>query len=220
MKWMIEKAETAEQTVKQLSFVVDPTSPNTYKLTWNWPKGYDYVYVHTSINEPTELSNEQECNLSYVVSKDEYKRSQGCLNVVELGRGQKHIIQVYPVVAVEDEMRIIVKPFDENQSVTILSKKAKIQATITEKKRFFCKKKKVKLTLYSNETDIDKDAICYVKKINGRPADKKDGYYFPILRNVRKGHKEEFTITINKNDNIRVFLSDVEKYGDTIEIVK
>ncbi|WP_226679065.1 hypothetical protein [Mesobacillus jeotgali] len=220
MKWIIEKTENDSHIVKQISYVVNPTAPSTYKLTWNWPKDFDYVYVHTSINEPKELESEKECNLASVYSKDEYKRSQGFQNAVDLGPGNKHIIQVYPVRASDDAMQIYVTPYREDLSVLINSKKAKIQAAVTEKRKFFSKRKKVTITLYSNEMDIDKRALCYVKKANSRPVDKTDGYYFPLLRTVRKGQKASFNITVSKNDLVNVFLSDTEVYGDLIQLEK
>ena len=65
---------------------------------------------------------------------------------------------------------------------------------------------------------LPKDALCYVKKHGSYPVSKDDGICFDFINNIQAGENIMPPIVVDKNEYVKVFIKDVEKYGNVYDV--
>lgn len=178
-------------------------------IKWKWPSSCDIVYIFkSSILEEASIDEIEKKNL-IVYTKDEYKEFNGYVeNINEINQYRFIIFK-----AIEEEQITLVKQLDERNEIIVCTGKPNIIYEIIERKPLFSKNKTVKIKIDS-DISIGKDVLCYVKKEGAYPLNKEDGVKFDFVSDFHVGLNEMPSIEINKNEYLKVFIKDIQKYGN------
>lgn len=188
-----------------------------FTIRWKWPKDIGIVYIlKTNSLDDFSMDNINESNVK-LYTREEYKEFNGyCETIKEINQYRYFI---FP--AVEDEGRILlIKQENGKNEILISTGRPKISYEIREiksLKTFFSKEKTLQIVINS-ETALKKDVLCYVKKQGAYPVNKDDGICFDFINNIPTGSSAMPEITVDKNEYIKVFIKDINKYGNAYSL--
>ncbi|MBC2580428.1 hypothetical protein [Clostridium sp. DJ247] len=188
-----------------------------FTIRWRWPKNIDIVYIlKISSLDDFSLDNINE-NSVKLYTREEYKEFNGyCEAIKEVNQYRYYIFS-----AVEDKGNILLlKQNNGKNQLTINTGKPEIFYEIKEMrsfKSFFSKEKTIQIIINS-ETALNKDVLCYVKKHGSYPVNKDDGICFDFISNIQAGRSVMPEITVDKNEYIKIFIKDVNKYGNVYDL--
>lgn len=183
-------------------------------LRWLWPAGIQAVYIHKtnvdrSTDEPTSAAGLK------LYTKDEYKANNGYHDRVEgIGR---ILYTVYASLQVDGTQRLV-RQADGGNRQAISTGKAKIRFAIRMKSGLFKRYKTVQIQVAS-EVPLPKEVLCYVKKQGSFPTSREDGTVYPFVSDFAAGRNILPEIEVGKDDYIRLFFTDGQRYGHLYELI-
>ncbi|WP_368491030.1 hypothetical protein [Clostridium sp. BJN0013] len=183
-----------------------------FTIRWRWPKDIDIVYiVKTNTLDNFSLDNIDKNNVK-LYTREEYREFNGyCEAVREISQ---YTYYIFPAVEKEDEI-LLLKQENGKNKVLINTGKPKIYYEIRQIKplRSFFSKEKILQIIIDSEAALNKDVLCYVKKLNFYPLNKEDGIAFDFIDNISAGKNVMPKIRVGKNEYVKVFIKDTDKYG-------
>lgn len=69
------------------------------------------------------------------------------------------------------------------------------------------------------EVPVPQEALCYVKKRGGYPADRDDGTLYPFTAPFAAGRNVLPSVEVGGDEYVRLFFTDGQKYGTVYELV-
>jgi hypothetical protein len=188
-----------------------------FTIRWKWPKDIDIVYIlKTNSLDDFQMDNINESNVK-LYTREEYKEFNGyCETIKEISQ---YRYSIFP--AVEDEEDILLLKQENGKNEIIISTgKPEISYQIKEIKSFktFFSKEKTLQIVINSEATLKKDVLCYVKKQGSYPVNKDDGICFDFINNISIGRSIMPEITVDKNEYIKVFIKDINKYGNAYSL--
>lgn len=195
--------------IRDLEYILDN---GKFTIRWKWPKDIDIVYILKSNNlDDFSMENIPKGDLK-LYTKDEYKEFNGYTETIKEIKQYKFFI--FPACESEDDI-LLLKQQDGKNEIIVNTGIPNIYYSIKEIKgikSFFSKEKTVQIIIYS-DAELKNNVLCYVKKRNSYPLNKNDGVLFDFVDNIYPGENEMPEIIINKDEYIKVFIKDIEKYG-------
>lgn len=214
MKFIEADAEQETHHTPIIAALSGVIEDNLCTLRWLWPAGVQAVYIHKanadrSAAEPTSAAGLK------LYTKDEYKANNGYHDRIDgIGR---IIYTVYACINVGGEQLLVRQPDESNRKI-ISTGKAKIRYSLRMKSGLFKKYKTVEIQVVT-EVPLAKEVLCYVKKQGGYPANREDGTVYPFVVDFAAGRNSLPAIEIGKDDYVRLFLTDGQKYGHLYELI-
>lgn len=203
-----------EYEITNLSYSLDKKKIN---IRWKWPKGIDIVYIlRTNVLGEFSLNNLNESNVK-MYTMEEYKEFNGYFETIKEINQYKYFI--FPAVEEENEV-VLLKQNNEKNEIIVSTGTPKICYEIKELRSFrsfFSKEKQLQITIHS-EVSLNKDVLCYVKKYGAYPTNKEDGICFDFIDDIYAGINVMPEITVDKNEYVKVFIKNTEKYGDAYKV--
>ncbi len=181
-------------------------------IRWKWPKNIGIVYI-LKINNLYEFSTDDinENNVK-LYTKEEYKEFNGYVEDIKEINQYKYWI--FPAMEKENDI-VLLKQQNSRNQIIISTGKPEIFYEIMEirsLRNLFSKEKTLQIILHS-EVEVKKDALCYVKKYGDFPINREDGIGFDFISDIHVGKNVMPEINVDKNEYIKVFINDIEKYG-------
>lgn len=185
-------------------------------LTWRWPEGIQFVYIYRFEFGKEKTAKERTEAMMRLYSREEYKARSGYWSRIDpFGL---HCYRIYPCVRDDGGNIIVFEQEDDENYIQFVVHKAKIRFSITYSKVWFTNKKKVRIQIRS-DTQVPKEALCYVKKEGSVPLHNEDGIQYPFPHDFNPGMNPFPPIEINRNDFIKLFLADGNRYGDCFDLI-
>ncbi len=213
---IVEEFTKREQGIQDLSYNLEKKS---FTIRWKWPSHIDIVYIlKINIFRDFSLENIKEENVK-IYTRDEYKEFNGYVETIKEINQYKYFL--FPGVERENEI-ILLKQNDGKNEIVVTTGTPEICYEIRELKSFsslFSKEKRIEIAIYS-EVDLKKDVLCYVKKQGSYPSSKDDGICFEFVQDIYAGENIMPEIMVNKNEFIKLFIKDTEKYGNAYNLKK
>ncbi|ADK13656.1 MULTISPECIES: hypothetical protein [Clostridium] len=186
-------------------------------IRWKWPKNTDIVYVMKTDNLDDLSLNDAELKSAKLYTMEEYKEFNGyCESIKEINQYRYY---VFPAVESDDDILLVKQNNGKNQ-IVVSTGKPDIYYDIKEVKSLkglFSKDKKLQITIKS-EIPLHKDVLCYVKKRDSYPVNNKDGISFDFICDIHVGINEMPEITVKKDEYVKVFIKDIDKYGGSYRL--
>lgn len=188
-----------------------------FTIRWRWPENIDIVYI-LKINslEDFSLDNISENNVK-LYTREEYKEFNGyCENIKEINQYRYY---VFPALQSEEDI-LLVKQHNGKNEIIVSTGKVEISykiKVIKSLKKIFSKEKTIQIIIES-EVQLHKDALCYVKKRASYPISNEDGIRFDFIDDIHSGINVMPEITVNKDEYIKVFIKDIDKYGGSYHL--
>lgn len=188
-----------------------------FTIRWKWPKDIDIVYILKMNNlEDFSIENIPKDDLK-LYTKEEYKEFNGYTETIKEIKQYKFL--VFPAREMEDDI-LLLKQQNEKNEIILSTGIPNIYYSIKEMKgikSLFSKEKTVQIIIYS-DVELKNDVLCYVKKRSSYPLNKNDGVLFHFVDNIYPGENVMPEIIINKDEYIKVFINDIEKYGNVYNL--
>ncbi|WPC39291.1 hypothetical protein [Clostridium sp. JS66] len=205
-----------EQQIQDLSYNLDKKS---LTIRWRWPKDIDIVYIlKMDIFEDFQLDNINEKNVK-MYTREEFKEFNGYVETIREINQYRYFI--FPAIEQENEITLL-KQNDGKNEILVTTGTPKICYEIKEVRSFgsfFSKEKKLQICIYS-EVNLSKDVLCYVKKQGSYPLSKEDGICFEFIEDIYAGTNVMPEITVGKNEFLKLFIKNTEKYGNMYNLKK
>lgn len=209
---VIEFSNSSE--ISDMSYDLDKEK---FSIKWKWPKDIDIVYLlKTNSLEDFTLDNINENNVK-LYTKEEYKEFNGYCEVIK--EINQYRYWIFPAIESEGDIALIKQDNGKNE-IIVSTGKPEVLYEIREIKSFasfFSKEKTLEIAIYS-EAPLRKDVLCYVKKYGGNPVNKEDGICFDFINNIQAGKNTMPQIIVDKNEYVKVFIKDVDKYGNAYNL--
>ncbi|WP_411679520.1 hypothetical protein [Clostridium thailandense] len=188
-----------------------------FSIKWKWPKDINLVYVlKTNALEDFNLDNISDRNVK-LYTREEYKEFNGyCETIKEINQ---YKYWIFPAIEADGDI-LLLKQYDGKNEIIVSTGKPEVLYEIKEKRSLtslFSKEKSLEISVYS-EMHLPKDALCYVKKHGSYPVSKDDGICFDFINNIQAGENSMPPIVVDKNEYVKVFIKDVEKYGNIYDL--
>ncbi|APM39105.1 hypothetical protein [Clostridium kluyveri] len=183
-----------------------------FTIRWRWPGNIDIVYiVKTNTLDNFSLDDIDKSNVK-LYTREEYREFNGYWEFVK--EISQYTYYIFPAALKEDEI-LLLKQQNGKNKVLINTGKPEIYYEIRQLQplRNFFSKEKVLQIIIDSETALNKDVLCYVKKSNSYPINREDGIAFDFIDNISAGKNIMPEIKVNKNEYVKVFIKDVNKYG-------
>lgn len=188
-----------------------------FTIRWKWPKDINIVYIlKTNSLEDFSMNSINESNVK-LYTKEEYKEFNGYSETIKEINQYRYCI----FTAVEDEEDILLlKQENGKNEILVSTGRPKILYQIKELKSFttFFSKEKTLQIVINSQAALKKDVLCYVKKQGSYPVNKDDGICFDFINNIPIGSSIMPEITVGKNEYIKVFIKDINKYGNAYSL--
>ncbi|MEO3945662.1 hypothetical protein [Gorillibacterium sp. CAU 1737] len=188
------------------------------RLTWNWPKGLQFVYVYgfapsgEADSWSSTLPAREQLKL---YTREEYKANGGYR--LHLDRFGLYAFRIYPAVREEGTIRTFPQQEEGNEALFSMGK-ARIQVAVKYRGTLFSKTRIARMTVTSDVV-VPKEALCYVKKTGSLPLHSQDGVAYPLLEDLEPGVNTLPDIEIGKEDWIRLFFTDGKRYGEGFDLI-
>ncbi|MFC3788451.1 beta-mannanase [Paenibacillus sp. GCM10012307] len=181
-----------------------------FTLRWHWTTEIEAVYI-----ERSAVDGGPDGGSLRLYTKAEYKANNGYPGRMEgIGR---YIYTVYACQE-DDQGPFLIRQTDGENALAISSGRARIQYEIQQKSGWFRSGKTIQIQVMT-EVPIGKDVLCYVKKQGGYPAGKEDGVLYPFVSDFAPGRTVLPSFEIGKQDYVRLFFTNGQKYGQLYELV-
>lgn len=213
---LVEEFTKKEKGIQDLSYNLDKKS---FTIRWKWPSHINIVYIlKIDIFRDFSLDNIKGKDVR-IYTREEYKEFNGYVETIKEINQYKYF--VFPGVEGENEI-ILLKQNDGKNEILVTTGTPEICYEIRELKSFssfFSKEKKLEITINS-EVDLRKDVLCYVKKRGSYPCSKDDGICFEFVQDIYSGENIMPEIIVNRNEFVKLFIKDIEKYGNGYNLKK
>ncbi|MEW9097077.1 MAG: hypothetical protein AB2417_18525 [Clostridiaceae bacterium] len=210
----IEEFQGDENGISQVSYILDK---DKFTIRWKWPKNIDIVYI-LKIDNIEEFSMEDIENRHLkLYTKEEYKEFNGYVETIKEVKQYKFF--VFPAREAEDDVMLLKQQDGENE-IIVSTGIPNIYYSINHIKSIkslFSKEKTLQIIINS-DVELKSDVLCYVKKKDSHPINKNDGIQFDFIYNIYPGENVMPEIVIEKDEYIKVFIKDVEKYGNVYNL--
>ncbi|MDY8024428.1 beta-mannanase [Paenibacillus polymyxa] len=210
-------AQPGDPVISELSHKIDD---NRVVLRWQWPEGAAVVYIaKQSADAGVNGQNEGEVLPSFsslkLFTREEYKAAGSYRDRIEgIGRVR---YTVYPAVR-EDGDTYVIRQQDGTNQLELSTGRAKIRYAVHHKKSWFRSRKTVQIQVTA-EVPVPQEALCYVKKRGGYPADRDDGTLYPFTAPFAAGRNVLPAVEVGGDEYVRLFFTDGQKYGTVYELV-
>ncbi|WP_311082952.1 beta-mannanase [Paenibacillus polymyxa] len=211
------EAQPGDPIISELSHKIDD---NRVVLRWQWPEGAAVVYIAKhSADAGGNGQNEGEALPPFsslkLFTREEYKAAGSYRDRIEgIGRVR---YTVYPAVREGGDTYVIRQQDGANQ-LELSTGRAKIRYAIHHKKSWFRSRKTVQIQVTA-EVPVPQEALCYVKKRGGYPADRDDGTLYPFTAPFAAGRNVLPAVVVGGDEYVRLFFTDGQKYGTVYELV-
>jgi len=188
-----------------------------FTIRWKWPKDIDIVYIlKTNSLDDFSMDSINESNVK-LYTKEEYKEFNGYCETIKEIRQYRYCI--FPAVEDKEDILLLKQENGKNE-ILVSTGKPKISYQIKEIKSFksFFSKEKTLQIVIDSEAILKKDVLCYVKKQGSYPVNKGDGVCFDFINDIPAGRSIMPEITVGKNEYIKVFIKDINKYGNAYSL--
>ncbi|WDZ63790.1 beta-mannanase [Paenibacillus polymyxa] len=211
------EAQPGDPIISELSHKIDD---NRVVLRWQWPEGAAVVYIaKQSADAVGNGQNEGEVLPPFsslkLFTREEYKAASCYRDRIE-GIGRVRYI-VYPAVR-EDGDTYVIRQQDGANQLELSTGRAKIRYAVHHKKSWFRSRKTVQIQVTA-EVPVPQEALCYVKKRGGYPADRDDGTLYPFTAPFAAGRNVLPAVEVGGDEYVRLFFTDGQKYGTVYELV-
>ncbi|MBE7897972.1 beta-mannanase [Paenibacillus polymyxa] len=206
-------AQPDDPVISELSHKIDD---NRVVLRWQWPEGAAVVYIaKQSADTGANRQNEAPTSELKLFTREEYKAAGSYRDRIEgIGRVR---YTVYPAVREAGETFVIRQQDGANQ-LELSTGRAKIKYAVHHKKSWFRSRKTVQIQVTA-EVPVPQEALCYVKKRGGYPADRDDGTLYAFTAPFAAGRNVLPAIEVGGDEYVRLFFTDGQKYGTIYELV-
>ncbi|SEI54750.1 beta-mannanase [Paenibacillus polymyxa] len=206
-------AQPDDPVISELSHKIDD---NRVVLRWQWPEGAAVVYIaKQSADTGANGQNEAPTSELKLFTREEYKAAGSYRDRIEgIGRVR---YTVYPAVREAGETIVIRQQNGANQ-LELSTGRAKIKYAVHHKKSWFRSRKTVQIQVTA-EVPVPQEALCYVKKRGGYPADRDDGTLYAFTAPFAAGRNVLPAIEVGGDEYVRLFFTDGQKYGTIYELV-
>ncbi|RGL33413.1 beta-mannanase [Paenibacillus polymyxa] len=206
-------AQPDDPLISELSHKIDD---NRVVLRWQWPEGVAVVYIaKQSADTGANGQNEAPTSELKLFTREEYKAAGSYRDRIEgIGRVR---YTVYPAVREAGETFVIRQQDGANQ-LELSTGRAKIKYAVHHKKSWFRSRKTVQIQVTA-EVPVPQEALCYVKKRGGYPADRDDGTLYAFTAPFAAGRNVLPAIEVGGDEYVRLFFTDGQKYGTIYELV-
>ncbi|WDZ57140.1 beta-mannanase [Paenibacillus polymyxa] len=206
-------AQPDDPVISELSHKIDD---NRVVLRWQWPEGVAVVYIaKQSADTGANGQNEAPISGLKLYTREEYKAAGSYRDRIEgIGRVR---YTVYPAVREAGETFVIRQQDGANQ-LELSTGRAKIKYAVHHKKSWFRSRKTVQIQVTA-EVPVPQEALCYVKKRGGYPADRDDGTLYAFTAPFAAGRNVLPAIEVGGDEYVRLFFTDGQKYGTIYELV-
>ncbi|MEE4564869.1 beta-mannanase [Paenibacillus polymyxa] len=206
-------AQPDDPVISELSHKIDD---NRVVLRWQWPEGAAVVYIaKQSADTGANGQNEAPTSELKLFTREEYKAAGSYRDRIE-GIGRVRYI-VYPAVREAGETFVIRQQDGANQ-LELSTGRAKIKYAVHHKKSWFRSRKTVQIQVTA-EVPVPQEALCYVKKRGGYPADRDDGTLYAFTAPFAAGRNVLPAIEVGGDEYVRLFFTNGQKYGTIYELV-
>lgn len=206
----LKELEGDEKRISQVNYILDKEK---FIIRWKWPKDIEVVYIlKIDSLQDFSMENIENENLK-LYTKEEYKEFNGYVETIKEVKQYKFFI--FPACEVEDDV-ILLKQHNGQNEIIVSTGIPNIYYSINyikNIKSLFSKEKRLQIIINS-DIEVKSDVLCYVKKKDSYPINKNDGIQFDFIHNIYPGENIMPEIIIEKDDYIKVFIKDVEKYGN------
>lgn len=183
-------------------------------INFKWPNRLKHVCIYKRDLLKEEAIDWQNPYRKY--TQEEYKSFSGFRDGADDAGLFEYII--CPLIAQGDEMYVIGHIHSGNV-IRVAGGKIKVGYTLKEKKKLFNPTKTVQMTVFC-DTDIPKEYICYTKKRGSVPKGREDGMQFQFLKDFYPGCNVLPEIEIDKDEYIRLYLTEDVKYKELYWVYK
>ncbi len=206
-------AQPDDPVISELSHKIDD---NRVVLRWQWPEGAAVVYIaKQSADTGANGQNEAPTSELKLFTREEYKATGSYRDRIEgIGRVR---YTVYPAVREAGETFVIRQQDGANQ-LELSTGRAKIKYAVHHKKSWFRSRKTVQIQVTA-EVPVPQEALCYVKKRGGYPADRDDGTLYAFTAPFAAGRNVLPAIEVGGDEYVRLFFTNGQKYGTIYELV-
>lgn len=206
-------AQPDDPVISELSHKIDD---NRVVLRWQWPEGVAVVYIaKQAADTGANGQNEAPTSGLKLFTREEYKAAGSYRDRIEgIGRVR---YTVYPAVREAGETFVIRQQDGANQ-LELSTGRAKIKYAVHHKKSWFRSRKTVQIQVTA-EVPVPQEALCYVKKRGGYPADRDDGTLYAFTAPFAAGRNVLPAIEVGGDEYVRLFFTDGQKYGTIYELV-
>ncbi|OBA01582.1 beta-mannanase [Paenibacillus polymyxa] len=206
-------AQPGDPVISELSYKIDD---NRVVLRWQWPEGVAVVYIAKQ-SADAGVKGHSEASISdlKLFTREEYKAAGSYRDRIEgIGRVR---YTVHPAVR-EDDDTFVIRQQDGANQLELSTGRAKIKYAVHHKKSWFRSRKTVQIQVTA-EVPVPQEALCYVKKRGGYPADRDDGTLYPFTAPFAAGRNVLPAIEVGGDEYVRLFFTDGQKYGTIYELV-
>lgn len=210
-------AQPDDPVISELSYKIDD---NRVVLRWQWPEGATVVYIAKQLADPGVNGQEDAEALPpfsslKLFTREEYKAAGSYRDRIDgIGRVR---YTVYPAVR-EDRDTCVIRQQNGANRLELSTGKAKIRYAVHHKKGWFRSRKTVQIQVTA-EVPVPQEALCYVKKRGGYPADREDGTLYPFTAPFAAGRNVLPAVEVGGDEYVRLFFTDGQKYGMVYELV-
>ncbi|MFK4340192.1 MULTISPECIES: beta-mannanase [unclassified Paenibacillus] len=210
-------AQPGDPVISELSHKIDD---NRVVLRWQWPEGVAVVFIAKQLADPGVNGQEDAEALPpfsslKLFTREEYKAAGSYRDRIDgIGRVR---YTVYPAVR-EDGDTFVIRQQDGANRLELSTGKAKIRYAVHHKKGWFRSRKTVQIQVTA-EVPVPQEALCYVKKRGGYPADREDGTLYPFTAPFPAGRNVLPAVEVGGDEYVRLFFTDGQKYGTVYELV-
>ncbi|WP_431089133.1 beta-mannanase [Paenibacillus sp. 8b26] len=210
-------AQPGDPVISELSHKIDD---NRVVLRWQWPEGAAVVYIAKQLADPGVNRQEDAEALPpfsslKLFTREEYKAAGSYRDRIDgIGRVR---YTVYPAVR-EDGDTFVIRQQNGANRLELSTGKAKIRYAVHHKKGWFRSRKTVQIQVTA-EVPVPQEALCYVKKRGGYPADREDGTLYPFTAPFAAGRNVLPAVEVGGDEYVRLFFTDGQKYSTVYELV-
>lgn len=206
-----------EEKFGEIKDISSEVEKDKLTIRWKWPENVDIVYVLKTYEMQDFSLDLGSLKNAKLYTMDEYREFNGYSESIKEITQYKYF--VFPALQNDGDILLIKQNNGKNQ-IVVSTGKPEICYEINEIKSFkglFSKEKTVEIVIKS-EVPLDKDVLCYVKKKDSCPTSSKDGVRFDFICDIDAGVNVMPEIKINKNEYVKVFIKDIEKYGSSYKL--
>ncbi|MGW8959189.1 beta-mannanase [Paenibacillus sp. NPDC055715] len=210
-------AQPGDPVISELSHKIDD---NRVVLRWQWPEGAAVVYIAKQLADPGVNGQENAEALPpfsslKLFTREEYKAAGSYRDRIDgIGRVR---YTVYPAVREEGDT-FVIRQQDGANRLELSTGKARIRYAVHHKKSWLRSRKTVQIQVTA-EVPVPQEALCYVKKRGGYPANREDGTLYPFTAPFAAGRNVLPAVEVGGDEYVRLFFTDGQKYGTVYELV-
>lgn len=206
-----------EEKFGEIKDISSEVEKDKLTIRWKWPENVDIVYVLKTYEMQDFSLDLESLKNAKLYTMDEYREFNGYSESIKEITQYKYF--VFPALQNDGDI-LLIKQNNGKNHIVVSTGKPEICYEINEVKSFkglFSKEKNVEIVIKS-EVSLDKDVLCYVKKKDSYPTNSKDGVRFDFICDIDAGVNVMPEIKINKNEYVKVFIKDIEKYGSSYKL--